>query len=76
VGFRTDLGVTSLPETTRDFLTAVPLVLLAWPAMMLALRRATARDEGDEALPAPAQPETGAAADLAPRGLLPGGGVQ
>jgi hypothetical protein len=74
VGFRTDLGVTSLPEATRDFLTAVPLVLLAWPAMMLALRRATARDE-EEDLPAPAQPEKGAV-EAIPGGLVPGGGVQ
>lgn len=45
LGFRTDLGMTALPETTRDFLTAVPMVLVVWPAMMMALRRATARDE-------------------------------
>jgi Fe-S-cluster-containing dehydrogenase component len=74
VGFRTDLGETSLPEATRDFLTAVPLVLLAWPAMMLALRRATARDE-EEDLPAPAQPEKGTVETI-PGGLVPGGGVQ
>jgi formate dehydrogenase iron-sulfur subunit len=49
LGFRTDLGTTSYPERTRDFLTAVPLVLVAWPAMLLALRRATAPQEEPEA---------------------------
>jgi Fe-S-cluster-containing dehydrogenase component len=42
LGFRTDLGTTSYPERTRDFLTAVPLVLTTFPAMLMALRRATA----------------------------------
>jgi Fe-S-cluster-containing dehydrogenase component len=41
LGFRTDLGTESYPERTRDFLTAVPLVLTLWPAALLALRRAT-----------------------------------
>ena len=56
VGFRADLGTTAIPEATRDFLTAVPVVLVAWPAMLLALRRATARAEEveDARLPAPA----------------------
>jgi len=49
LGFRTDLGTTPIPETTRDFLTAVPLVLIAWPAMLLALRGATAAPEPAEA---------------------------
>jgi Fe-S-cluster-containing dehydrogenase component len=49
LGFRTDLGTESYPERTRDFLTAVPLVLTLWPAGLLALRRATA----------PEEPETG-----------------
>lgn len=49
LGFRTDLGATSYPERTRDFLTAVPLVLTTFPAMLMALRRATGRDEPDEA---------------------------
>ena len=47
LGFRTALGTTSYPERTRDFLTAVPLVLIGGPAMLLGLRRATARVEGD-----------------------------
>ncbi len=50
--FRTDLGVVSFPEFTRDFLTAVPMVLVLWPAFLLALRRATGREDavhpGDE----------------------------
>ncbi len=44
LGFRTDLGETSYPEYTRDFLTAVPLVLLLWPAALLGLRQATGRE--------------------------------
>lgn len=48
LGFRTDLGTTPVPETTRDFLTGVPLVLVAWPAMLLALRRASAEKERAE----------------------------
>lgn len=43
VGFRTDLDTTSYPETTRDFLTAVPLILTAFPAFLLGLRQATGR---------------------------------
>jgi Fe-S-cluster-containing dehydrogenase component len=47
LGMRTDLGDGSYPELTRDFLSAVPLVLIAWPAMMLGLRRsAVARETG------------------------------
>lgn len=48
LGFRTDLGTQGYPERTRDFLTAVPLVLVLWPALLLALRRATGRDEDGE----------------------------
>lgn len=47
LGFRTDLGDTAYPEYTRDFLTAVPLVLLLWPAALLGLRQATGR-EGEQ----------------------------
>ena len=61
VGFRTDLGEIALPEATRDFLTAVPLVLVTWPAMMLALRRATAGKEEAAEAPAAEAPETTAA---------------
>jgi len=48
VGFPTHLGSTALPEATRDFLTAVPVVLIAWPAMLLAMREATAHKEEEE----------------------------
>jgi Fe-S-cluster-containing dehydrogenase component len=48
LGFRT-LSATAVPETTRNFLTAVPIVLVAWPAFLLGLRRAT-----DPAATAPA----------------------
>ena len=43
VGFRTDLDTTAYPETTRDFLTAVPLILTAFPAFLMGLRQATGR---------------------------------
>ena len=53
IGFRTDLGSMSYPELTRDFLTAVPMVLLLWPAFLLGLRQsrnqeATTTGEGSE----------------------------
>lgn len=41
LGFRTNISHAAIPETTRDFLTAVPIVLVAWPAMLAALRHAT-----------------------------------
>ena len=47
LGFRTDLGTGSYPEKTRGFLTAVPMVLLLWPAFLMALRRSTGREEED-----------------------------
>ena len=43
VGFRTDLDTIAYPETTRDFLTAVPLILTAFPAFLMGLRQATGR---------------------------------
>jgi Fe-S-cluster-containing dehydrogenase component len=58
LGFRTDLGTTSFPEKTRDFLTAVPLVLVTWPAALLALRRATG-PAGPEQTPPPIAPVGG-----------------
>ena len=45
LGFRTDLDAEAYPELTRDFLTSVPLVLVAWPAMMLAMRQAGEPEE-------------------------------
>jgi len=41
LGFPTGLGEMPYPEYSRDFLTAVPIVLTLWPAFLLALRRAT-----------------------------------
>lgn len=35
IGFRTDLGVTPYPTFTQGFLSAVPLVLIIWPAMLM-----------------------------------------
>jgi Fe-S-cluster-containing dehydrogenase component len=43
VGFRTDLGVGSVPELSRDFLYAVPVVLLLWPTFLFGVSQATAR---------------------------------
>jgi formate dehydrogenase iron-sulfur subunit len=44
IGFRTDLGTTAYPEYTKQFLYSVPVVLLLWPAMLLALNKATDRE--------------------------------
>jgi formate dehydrogenase iron-sulfur subunit len=41
IGFRTDLGNTPYPQYTRQFLYAVPIVLILWPAMLLALHKST-----------------------------------
>ena len=34
LGFPCDLGTTPYPELTREFLSGVPLVLVAWPALL------------------------------------------
>ncbi|MDX1583404.1 MAG: 4Fe-4S dicluster domain-containing protein, partial [Thermoanaerobaculia bacterium] len=49
LGFPTNLESEPYPEKTRVFLTAVPFVLLLWPAFMLGLRRArmNALDSGE-----------------------------
>lgn len=44
LGFPTRVGDESYPETTRDFLTAVPVVLTVLPAFLMGLRQASARD--------------------------------
>lgn len=44
LGFRTDLGTTAYPEYTKQFLYSVPVVLLLWPAMLLALNKATDKE--------------------------------
>lgn len=53
LGFRTDLSLAPVPEATRDFLTAVPIVLVAWPALLAALYRATAHGESPSAASLP-----------------------
>jgi Fe-S-cluster-containing dehydrogenase component len=45
LGFRTDLGTTPYPEYTKDFLYAVPVILTLWPPLLLALNRATKRED-------------------------------
>jgi len=44
LGFRADLGTTAYPEYTKQFLYSVPVVLLLWPAMLLALNKATEKE--------------------------------
>jgi Fe-S-cluster-containing dehydrogenase component len=48
LGFRTDLGTQSYPELTTDFLYGVPFVLTLWPAMLIALNKATKKDSAEE----------------------------
>lgn len=45
IGFKNDLGITAYPEYTKQFLYSVPVVLLLWPAMLLALNKATEKEE-------------------------------
>jgi Fe-S-cluster-containing dehydrogenase component len=45
VGFRTDLGRGSYPELTKDFLYAVPIVLVLWPAFLFGVHQATQGSE-------------------------------
>ncbi len=44
LGFRTDLGNESVPALTQNFLYAVPVVFLLWPAFLNSVRHA-GRDE-------------------------------
>ena len=48
LGFRTDLGTTPYPEYTKNFLYGVPLILTLWPPLLLALNKATKRDDESE----------------------------
>lgn len=41
LGFKTNLGTVAYPEYTKQFLYSVPVVLILWPTMLLALNRAT-----------------------------------
>lgn len=43
IGFRTDLGTIPYPELTKDFLSAVPLVLAIWPALLMGAYALTKR---------------------------------
>ena len=47
IGMKTDLGSTPYPEYTKYFMYSVPVVLTLWPAFLLALNKATKRDETD-----------------------------
>jgi len=50
IGFRTDLGTTSFPNYTKEFLYAVPLVLTLVPPLLLSLAKAgdTKDEDADE----------------------------
>ena len=45
LGFQANLGTVAYPEYTKQFLYSVPVVLILWPAMLLALNRATRSEE-------------------------------
>jgi formate dehydrogenase iron-sulfur subunit len=47
LGFRTDLGTTPYPEYTKTFLYSVPLVITLWPPLLLALNKATQKDDSE-----------------------------
>ena len=45
LGFRTDLGTTPYPDFTKEFLYGVPVVLILWPTILLAISNATKKEE-------------------------------
>jgi Fe-S-cluster-containing dehydrogenase component len=45
LGFKANLGTVAYPEYTKQFLYSVPVVLILWPAMLLALSRASQSEE-------------------------------
>jgi len=45
IGFPDDLGQTPYPEYTRGFLSAVPLVLIIWPVMLIGFQKLSQRKE-------------------------------
>jgi len=45
LGFRTDLGYESVPQLTQEFLYAVPVVFLLWPALLNGLRYTKSNEE-------------------------------
>ncbi|MFC1852486.1 4Fe-4S dicluster domain-containing protein [candidate division CSSED10-310 bacterium] len=44
IDYRTDLGTTPYPEYTKGFLFSVPVILILWPSMMLALHFLISRE--------------------------------
>jgi len=48
LAFKTELGSTPYPEYTKTFLYSVPIVLTLWPAFLLAVNKATKREQDDE----------------------------
>ncbi len=46
IGLRTDLGTTSYPTFTKEFLYGVPIVLAVIPPLLLAISNATKRQHG------------------------------
>ena len=56
--FRTDLGTTPYPELTKGFLSAVPLVLILWPALLMGSYAFTGRRQ-QLGLSNPANPHGG-----------------
>jgi Fe-S-cluster-containing dehydrogenase component len=47
LAFPRDVGTTPYPEYAREFLYAVALIFLLWPPFLLALNKATKKDESD-----------------------------
>jgi len=45
LGLRTNVRTDSYPELTKSFLYSVPVILTLWPALLLALSRATRKEE-------------------------------
>jgi Fe-S-cluster-containing dehydrogenase component len=48
LGLPGDLGSTPFPEFTRDWLLAVPLVIIMWPTLLMGMRRAFNNKNGDK----------------------------
>jgi hypothetical protein len=61
VGLPSNLGRTPYPEFTRDFLLAVPLVLMMWPGALAGLNAALRRKEKADKTEAVAEHKEGGA---------------
>jgi Fe-S-cluster-containing dehydrogenase component len=48
LGFKVNLGRTPYPEYTKDFLYAVPVILILWPAFLTGINHLTKKDKGVE----------------------------